>query len=329
MRSVGAALVAGFAALAFCLVAPAAAAPGPPEAGAVILDVRGCDPRVAADTRRIVGIELGVLLLPPTAPPERRAAADRLGVACEAGAAELVATGGPARVMVRRRLPLVELPDDVAARALALAGIEMLAALSPVVRARVAARALEPPAATAIVTPSSERSIAPAPPVRLSILGGVRTFSSGASLVAWVASVDLERPLFGVWGLAGNVEVAAGGASSALGDAHEQLASLGGCWEAGVRGAHWAGAVGLGGRVGLARFAGTPPPGSGVVGSAVVRPWAGPAVSVRARLGGKSIALAFLGEVGFALRGAQGLSGGDVLVAASGGWLSAAMGVGF
>jgi len=327
-----AALAAGVVALAVCRVVPAAAVPGRPaelDGAGVVFEVGGCAPRAAADARRIVGIELGGLLLPPTTSPERSVAADRLSVTCEAGSAELAATAASGRAVVRRRLQLVDLPDDVAARVVALAGIEMLAALSPAVRAQVEARAPEPPAAPVVAKIVAPVAPARVPAVRISILGVLRTFSSSAGLLAWGASIDLDRPVRGFWGFAGNVEVVAGGASSALGDAHEALASLGGCWEAGARGARWAGALGLGGRVGLARFAGTPQPGSGTVGSEVVRAWAGPAVSVRGWLGGRSLGLAFMGDVGFALRGAQGLSGSDVLLAASGGWLSVGLGVGF
>lgn len=297
----------------------------------MVFEVDRCSPRAAADARRIVGIELGGLLLPPAAAPERWAAADRLSVICDAGAAELAATGSSGQAVVRRRLNLADLPDDVAARVVALAGIEMLAALSPAVRAQVEGRAPERPAAPVVGRPVAPVApkVARAPAVRISVLGVLRTFSSSAGLLAWGASIDLDHPVRGFWGFAGNVEVVSGGASSVLGDAHEALASLGGCWEAGARGAHWAGALGLGARVGLARFAGTPPPGSGIVGSEVVRAWAGPAVSVRAWLGGRSLGLAFMGDAGFALRGAQGLSGSDVLLAASGGWLSAGLGVGF
>jgi hypothetical protein len=323
-------LAAGVAALAVWARPPAVAAqvaPAPATTG-VLLDVDGCGLAVAADTRRIVGIELGGLLLPPAAPPEQRAGADHLNVSCAGGAAELAATGSTGTGAIRRTVGLVDLPGDVAARALALAGIEMLAALSPAVRARVEARAADQPAVTVVASPPPPK-VSPAPATRVSVLGVWRTFSSGGRLVGWGGRVDVERRVRGRWGLAADVEVVGGGASSSLGEARGELASLGGRWEAGARGAHWTGAVGLGGRVGLARFVGTPTPGSGIVAGEVVRPWAGPAVSGRASLGGRSIGLALVAEAGYAIRGAQGLSGGDVLLAASGAWLALGLGVVF
>jgi hypothetical protein len=316
------------AALVWLPRAGAQAGPVPVLTPGVVLNVGGCGDRVAADARRIVGIELGSLLLPPAGAAGPPAAMARLSITCEGGSAQLSAASGNGPRAVRRWMALADLPDDLAARALALAGIEMLAALSPAVRARVQARAPDPPPAIASGPPGPP-GVEDGPAGRVSILGAWRTFSSAGRLTGWGGSVEVERRVRGPWGLAASVEVVAGSASSALGDARGQLGSLAACWEAAARGARWSSGVGLGARVGLAHFAGTAPPGSGVVASTVVRPWVGPALSARASLGGRSLRLAAAAEVGFAVRGARGLSGGDVLLAASGAWLAAALGVGF
>jgi hypothetical protein len=139
-----------------------AGAEGTPDVSVrrVALDVRDCPGAPEPEVRRIVGIELGDLLIAFAAPvPED---SDHLLIRCEDDLAYLEASGAGRVRQLRRALRLGDFPGDAAPRALALAGVEALASLSPEVRQRVQAgqsgqsRRREPPPLPAAPTSRTE-----------------------------------------------------------------------------------------------------------------------------------------------------------------------------
>jgi cysteine-rich repeat protein len=117
------------------------AAWGPRSAGAVqdpterrvVLAITGCPADAEPAIRRMVGLEIGDLL----ADAGEAAEADHLAVFCTDAWARLEVSGSGRPRQVDRILGLHDFPADAVPRVLALAGVEMLAALSPTVRRRV------------------------------------------------------------------------------------------------------------------------------------------------------------------------------------------------
>jgi hypothetical protein len=322
--------VAGVVAAAVSSLAMgAAAAPiagrAEPAGGAVVLDAAGCPAAAAAAVRQAVSLELGDLLVTPGAtppPPD----ADLLTIACDGGGGEAsLRASGPARAApIERRLSLTDFPPDAAPRALALAGIEMLAALSPAVRARIQARQRAEDA------PEAPRPPAPAPRTRIALLAIGRSFLSDAGLTGWGGRIDLQRTTGARFDLTGDLELAAASSSnSALGDASAALASVGGFWGVRAGSGRFVGSIAAGARAGLVRLAGSATPGSGATSRTALRPWVGPALSARLSVGGARLALVAMVEAGLAVRGAEGLAGAAAVVAASGGWVAAGIGSSF
>ena len=128
----GAALVA-IAALGYGR--PAGAEPGPAVDERVTLAVRDCSATLSAGVRRIVAIELGELLLDQNA--DAGPAGHRLTVWCQGDFALVAAERSDSRERREHAFELTAFPGDAAPRALALAAIEVLAALSPAVRERI------------------------------------------------------------------------------------------------------------------------------------------------------------------------------------------------
>src|SRR5207244_897403 len=108
-------------------------------------------------------------------------------------------------------LRLDDFPGDAAPRALALAGIEMLAALDPTVRARVE---VKPPA------PEAPDRFA------LAVSGVRRTFLGAGGAAAWGGRAGVERRL-GRWIVAADLEVDRGASTLALGETRTWPGSLG------------------------------------------------------------------------------------------------------
>ena len=106
----------------------------------VVLSTTGCPAGAETEIRRMVGMEIGDLLVEVGTPLET----DRLAVVCTEDAAHLLAQGSCLACEVDRTLRLNDFPPDAVARALALAGVELLASLSPAVRRRLEARAARP-----------------------------------------------------------------------------------------------------------------------------------------------------------------------------------------
>jgi hypothetical protein len=286
-----------------------------PARGSVLLDVNFCPDAPEAAIRRIMAIEIGDLLLEPGAAPPGDV--DRLSVRCAGGSSAWIQARAAAGAPIERTLRVTDFPGDAAPRALALAGIEMLAALSPAVRERIQIR--DAPAAP---TRAGGRMALSASAVR-------RDFFATGGFGGWGGRLDLDRP-FGARSVATvDLEVDGGRQSIALGDAGALLVSLGGFWGLRAAGTRVMGSLSVGARVGLARLEGTPAGDSGAVGGRALRPWWGPAIGARGVLGRGSIGLVVSVETGIVARGAQGLAGGATVLSVDGAWVTAGAGLRF
>jgi hypothetical protein len=317
-----------------------AAAPG--AEGRFVLDTSGCPGVSEPEIRRIVAIEIGDMLIDPLTQPlsplsrgegssispgAERPAADRLIIRCDGDVAAVEAMGAGGAVRVVRSITLRDFPGDAAPRVLALAGLEALAAQSPAVRERIEARRAPP-------APSEPARPAPAPPAapsanRVGLAFVWRTFAADDGLSAWGGRVDWARDLGARWDVTVDLEAGSAGRTTALGETSALLVSVGAF--AGLRagGPALLATFGVGGRVGGARLAGDPMGSAGVQGATVVRPWLGPALAarLRARLG--PIGAALFAEAGFAARGAEGLAGGETVIALDGPWVMGGAGLWF
>ena len=182
-------------------------------------------------------------------------------------------------------------PGDAAPRALALAGVEMLAALDPAVRERIQIRqspaAMPAPRAAAAATAATragagdaraDRSLAA---VGIAISAVRRDFLGAGNAGGWGGRVDVDRGLGDVFVLGADVEVAGARTTVTLGEASALLMSAGAFGGLRAAGARVAGSLSLGARFGLASLDGTPAGGSGAIGGSALRPWWGPALAAR------------------------------------------------
>jgi hypothetical protein len=285
----------------------------------VVLFVADCRPGVDIEIRRIVGLELGDLL----ARSGGASSSDRLDVTCADASARLQASGPDRPSPVDRMLRLADFPADAVPRALALAGLEMLAALSPAVRRRVDASA------------DSTKEIPPAP-----VLPSVRPadwradvsllwqgFLGDQGLSLWGGRASVGRRLGSSLNLSLDLEAARGARTVSLGRADATSGGAGAFLgiPAGTREVF--AEIALGGRVGLVQLSGEPSQAN-VIGEQVLRVWGGPALSFRLWAGHGRVALVFCGESGLAILGADGVAGDVIAVRARGFWVSLALGMG-
>ena len=296
--------------------AGARAAPGP--ASTVTLDASGCSSVGEGAIREAVGVELGDLLASGTG----GARADHLAVRCAQDVAWLEAHGVGGAAPIRRTLRLADFPDDAAPRAVALAGVEMLAALSPAVRARVEVqRGAAPPPVAAL--PAARG-------MRLGLAAVRRDFFAPEGFGGWGGRVAVERPLgSGRFGVALDLEVDGARRDVALGATSAWLASLGGFATLRAAGARAGAALAIGARGGAARLEGTPAAGAGALGGVVLRPWWGPALAAAVWAGGRRLVAVAGLEAGIVARGATGLADGATVLAVDGPWLAVSLGLGF
>ena len=341
-RSLAAAL-ALFACLTVAAVAHAAPA-------TVALDTSSCPQVPEAAIRRIVGIEIGDLLAEPG--DRAPAAGTWLAIACDNGSASLEArragSDNPfagSDQAVQRVLRLADFPGDAAPRALALAGVEMLAALDPAVRQRIQIRQPPgtstpppppPPAPPPAAPPASVQRAANAAsadsslaPVGIALSAVRREFVGAGNVGGWGGRLDLDRGLGDVFVLGVDVEVTSARTTVALGEASALLMSAGAFGGLRAAGARVAGSLALGARFGLAALDGTPAGGSGAIGASALRPWWGPALAARGWIQAGAIGFVATLEAGVVARGAQGLADQSTILAVDGGWLVAGIGVRF
>jgi hypothetical protein len=281
----------------------------------VVLTVAGCPAGADSAIRRIVELEIGDLL----AKADENSETDRLAVVCTDQWARLQASGPDRPLPVDRTLRLGDFPADAVPRALALAGIEMLAALSPAVRRRVEAGAVKEEA------PAPQ----PLPPAtwHADASWSWHDFLGDKGLSLWGGRARMGRDLGEHLSLGLDLEAAHGSRTVALGQVNGTLGAAGAFFgiHAGARDLF--AEIALGGRMGFAQLSGDPSDAK-VTGNRVSRAWGGPALALRFWTGVGRVALVFSGESGLALLGAEGLAGETTAVQVRRLWVSLGLGVG-
>jgi hypothetical protein len=242
------------------LSSTALAAPGR-STERVVLEIGSCDQASADEIRRIVGIEIGDLLV--AGDEAAPAVANRLQIRCSGDTGMLGVTNQADARPLDRKVLLDDFPHDAVPRVLALAGIETLAALSPAVQERLAAqRSPELSVRPAVLPmeptprdPSGEKRA-----LRGRIAGMARAFSVAHGALSWGGRMDVEQELDRSWQLVFGLDLAGTRASTAnLGQArallysgcallglHTSHPSVGGSFDVGIRmgGVHFSGDAG-------------------------------------------------------------------------------------
>jgi len=306
------------------------------ERPSIRMSVESCPPAWDSEIRLTLAVELGDERLAsaategqPAAPnsaPADGAAAYTLNVRCDEQRARVVARDSKTAVTVERTL--TELPDATAPRLIALVGVELLTTFDPALRRR-----REAPARPSNPPPAPEPPAPPAPPParRLSLTAGwvYRTFLTAGGVQAWGGTLDGRRASQdGRWSAGVGVELARDEQATSIGQTSALLASARA--SAGMRvlaGDRFALALDLDARGGIVRLAGSSDVPN-VDAAAVVRPWAGPAVTLRAQAGASWFYAQIAAEAGWAAVSASGLVNAGATLAASGPWLALSLGLG-
>ena len=291
---------------------------------AVVLEIEACPGVSARAIRHILSVEIGDLLVDEKqgVPP----ASDRLTIRCAGNAAWVEASGHAGSNPVDRTFRLDDFPGDAAPRALALAGIELLASLSPAVRARTQAKhevaSPRPPAPTAVgeTVPRARPTS-----LRIGLAGSWRTFFVGNGISAWGGQAQLGWDLGARWHLGADLDVAGAQRNLQLGETSATVFS--GSAAFGLRGErnNFAGMLGLGARIGMARLAGSTSEPN-VSATSVIRPWGGPVASAGLVGAFGAFALTLTAEAGYSVFTAEGLSDGATVLAVGGAWAAISLG---
>lgn len=303
------------------------------------LEVTGCPSSWNNDVQRSIAVEIGVLdgdagIGTTSGVMPERASQNALSIRCGAGDVVVEARGPATGERLERTLSRDDLPAATGPRIVALAAVELLAALDPALRRRLAAQAGEPPLGTARPAPSivSGGARARAADRRFSLVasGVYRAFEGPAGLRAWGGALDGRRASAGgAWSIRLGVEVAGGERSASLGRTSALLASARA--SVGARGRPVGDGLALsfelGARGGVVRLAGRSGD-SEVVSSTAVRPWAGPVAILAAQLGVAWFCTELAVEGGWAAVSATGLVDDGPALAASGPWIGLSLGLG-
>ena len=319
-----------FMSLAWAASATSAAgaqASRPGRSGRFVLEIKAC-PEVAPEAiRRILVIEIGDLLVETgEAVP---ADSDRLAIRCAGNLAWVEAAADEGAKPVDRTLRLDDFPGDAAPRALALAGIEALAALSPAVRERIQAK--QKPAQPGRRVADDRAESAESPPaegrgLRVGAAGVWRTFLRNQGVAAWGGQVNLSRELARRWQLEVDVETAGTSRHVALGDTSGLLFSGAAFFGARGGGKSLGVSLCLGGRMGVARLAGSAADAANVSAASVLRAWGGPAAHAGAMVGFGPLALTLSVEAGRSLFTREGAAGGATVLSIGGTWVAISLG---
>ena len=306
--------------------APASAAEAGVSAteGHVQLEVRGCP--AAAVVRRVVSVEIGDLLLDEGY--GEASGAEHLSVRCAGDLAAVEARGPSGEAPTERIIRLDDFPGDAAPRALALLGVELLAARSAAVRERILRRETAAPPAIPAVVSAPPRPIGP--PVREMQIGAAGVWRSfveqvGASAFGGRLDAGVTATRHGL--LTADLELAAGSKDVPnVGQTTASLFSTGVAFRLCVERSHLRADIGLGGRIGLVRESGSSADPTNVSASTFVRPWGGPmlSASLAATLG--RLALTMGGEAGWSLSSVDELAIGGTAIAVGGPWVALSIG---
>jgi hypothetical protein len=333
MRQWAALLATGLSAAALAVDSASVRAEPADRGERFVLDMRACAAVSAEAVRRILVVEIGDLLVggDESAP----SGSDRLTLRCAGNLVWVEAAGDDGAHSVERPLRLSDFPGDAAPRALALAGLELLAARSPALRARIEARQAPTPApkpalasTPAVVrAPAAAAAGTPAPPrLYFGVGGSWRRFLVDQGVSAWGGQAQVLRRLGRLLDLGADVEASGGTTPVRLGDANSLLLSAGGTLGVCGGGPAAGVALDLGGRVGLARLAGSAANPTSVTGAAVWHPWGGPLARARGYVGFGPLALTLSIEAGRSLSTVRGLAEGATVLSVSGFWTAISFG---
>lgn len=300
-----------------------------PSSGHVELEVKGCPAVPDAAVRSVLGIEIGDLLLEPSACDAEEV--DRLTIRCAGNFAAVEATGTSGGAPTERILRLDDFPGDAAPRALALLGVELLAARSAAVRERILRRrsgATTPAVATIAPSPSSAELATPAGrQVRIGVAAVGRTFVAQDHPFAFGGRVEASSTAMKFGLVSGDMEFAAARRDvDNVGQTTALLVSSAATFGTFAGGHRWRAAAGLGGRIGLVRESGSSADPARISSSTFVRPWGGPVLS--ASLSGtlRRVALAISGEAGWSLSSIDEMAAGLTAISVRGLWVAVSIG---
>ncbi len=296
--------------------------------GAFALEMRDC-PRVSpASVRRILTIEIGDLLL---GADDTTAGHDRLTIRCAGEVAWIGAAGQADKAPVEQIMRLDDFPGDAAPRALALAGLELLAAMNATVRARMAGRQNAPQlaASTAVNEPAS----LPAKDTReshIGLAGTWRTFLSTHGPSTWGGQLQARSSLGPVWQVTADMD-AVGGRTQVphVGETSAFLLSSAVTLGVYAAGEHLVASLGAGVRFGGARLSGSSTSPANVTGATVWHPWGGPAAMLSAFARLRQFTFTLTAEAGRSLLQTDGLASGATVIAVGGTWVALFVGGGF
>jgi len=288
----------------------------------VSLDVEACPAVPAEAIRHILGIEIGDLLL-----GERQSGpttGHRLTIRCAGNVAWVEAAGEGGGKTMDRTLRLDAFPEDAAPRVLALAGIELLAACSPAVRARVEAK--QAPSAPHLPAQTLAVNRQPRTILHVGVAGTWRRFFVGQGVSAWGGQAQLGW-LFDRWHLCTDLEASGASRDVKLGETSALLLSGGAAF--GLIGGEDSRAftLTLGGRLGMARLAGNATDTTKAISSAVVRPWGGPTLSLGFIGRFRPLAAVLTAEAGRSLFKAEAQSESTTVLTVGGTWVAISLGV--
>lgn len=318
-----------------------------PRAETVTLEVAGCAESFEASLRRILVLELGDLLEPPA--PDSPVSGDSVRVVCDDDALRIVARSAAGEEVAHDALPHRAFPGDAAPRAAALAALEALRAVDPVLAGRIQARLAEAqprpapdadraprdagkkgdppraPRATESARVPSRGEVSPGDPARRAatrlLAGGVARWLLGEPRSsAFGARLELSHRLGTPWDVGLDLEGAVARRSVGLGTVEAKLLSGAAWFGARAFGTAFSATAALGGRAGLVELSGSPDVLAR--GHRVTRPFGGPLLLVRGDGTLGVLALALVLEGGLAAVGAEGLAGGAEAISLGGGWLT-------
>lgn len=297
------------------------------SAGHVQLNVKGCPAVPTAVVRRVLSIEIGDLLLGDS--DGEADDAERLTIRCAGNFASVEAHGPSGEPPTERILRLDDFPGDAAPRALALLGVELLAARSAAVRERILRRqAGAAPVIQTVDTPPPLRPLGlPQGEVRIGAAGVSRIFvqQAGASALGGRVEASSTAMRFGV--ISGDAEIAAGSRDvENIGRTTALLISSGVTFGLFAGRRHWRAAVGLGGRIGLVRESGSSADPTHISGSTFVRPWGGPMLNAGLSRTLGRLALTLGGEAGWSLSSVDEVAAGATAIAVRGPWVALSIG---
>jgi len=313
------------------LAAKTATGAEPERTDKVGLTVDACPGAFDASLRQILRIELGGLLEDGGAAsaPGR----EWLEIRCESDVARVTAHDARGERDVRNDLSYDAFPGDAAPRAVALAALEALRAVDPTLAERIEAeRAKQPPPARAPAkaeAPKKEpKPAAPAPkpdrpPMFMRVLlgGAARFYFGGADTAAVGLRSELSFRFAIPLDLGFDIEGSVARHRVSLGSVEARMLSTAVWFGPRAGNDVWSATAALGARLGVVGLSGSATP-SAAEAHAVTRAAGGPMLVLRGDGAVRSLALALVLEGGYAVVGAQGLSGGAAAIGVEGAWLA-------